>query len=240
MRINHKVYLLVQSFLIVNASIDKGVSVVIPTYNEEGCIGSVLKEMPKEKITEILIIDGNSTDNTVKEVEEAGYSVLRQNGKGYGSAFKEGIEKSKGEIIVLMDGDGSHNPQDLPKLVDIVNQNPNTIAIASRYTHNSGTDDDTFIRGLGNKFFTWFTNFRHNLGVSDALFLYAAFPKDAFEKIQVNSEDFAYCIEVLIKAKKAGYQFIEIPSIERARFAGESKVSAIKHGWRIFVTILRG
>ncbi len=216
------------------------VSVIIPTYNEEGCIGSVLDEMPKDSVDEIIIIDGNSKDKTVDEIREHGYSAIPQKGKGYGSAFKEGIQVATGDILVLMDADGSHNPKDIPKLVEIVKNNSNTIAVASRYMENSGTGDDTFVRGIGNKFFTWLTNFRHRMQLSDALYLYAAFPKDVFSKIDVRSDDFAYCVEVLIKAKREGYNFVETPSYERPRFSGESKVSAIWHGWKILTTILRG
>jgi glycosyltransferase involved in cell wall biosynthesis len=216
------------------------VSVIIPTLNEEGCIGDVLRELPKDEVDEVIIIDGNSQDGTVNEVKEAGYKAIPQVGKGYGSAFMQGVEESTGDIIIMMDADGSHNPADIPKLVEIVKNNENTIALGSRYTKGSGTKDDTFVRSLGNKFFTWFANFKQKLNVTDALYLYAAFPKEAFNKIETKTEDFAYCVEVIIKAKKADYNFIEVPSFERKRYSGESKVSAVRHGWTIFKAIYKG
>ena len=95
------------------------VSVIIITLNEFESIGQVLKELPRN-LDEILVVDGYSSDGTPELVKSLGYEVIMQQGKGYGAAFLTGIKKAKGDVLVLMDGDGSHNPADIPRLLEKV------------------------------------------------------------------------------------------------------------------------
>ena len=215
------------------------VSVVIATLNEADNIASVLNEIPKEIVNEIIVIDGHSVDGTAAIVRKLGYKVIMQEGKGYGQAFSQGIKEAKGDIIVLMDGDGSHNPKDIPLLIEKIREGYD-FALGSRYTLTSKSEDDTLIRYLGNKIFTFLTNKIHKMGVSDSLFLFAAFKKEVLNTIKVESTNFEYCVEIIIKAYKAGFKFAEVPSIERKRQGGKSKVNSLYHGLRILGTILKG
>ena len=111
--------------------------------------------------------------------------------------------------------------------------------MGSRYMAGARSDDDTFIRWTGNKVFTLLTNLFHGTGVTDSIYTYNAIPRDAFFKINAKSQGFEYCTEILVRAKKAGLRFAEVPVIEHARIAGDSKVNAFWHGLKILRMILR-
>ena len=215
------------------------VSVIIPTLNEVGSIERVLKEIPKDIVNEILVVDGHSTDGTPELVKKLGYKLIEQEGQGYGLAFSTGIKHATGDVLVLMDADGSHNPNDIPKLLKCIDDGYD-ITFGSRYLPGSGSKDDTLIRYIGNKLFTYLLNKIHGVGLSDSLFLYVAAKKRVFDSIEMKSANFEYCIEFPIKAHRAGFRFAEIPSFEQKRTAGKTKVNAFYHGLRILWVILRG
>jgi glycosyltransferase involved in cell wall biosynthesis len=217
------------------------VTVIIPTRNEEGCIGRVLREMPRKIIDEVVIVDGHSTDKTVEEVKsqlKSNDKFIIQKGYGYGAAFRQGFKLAKGEIIVMMDGDGSHNPKDIKKIIEKFGEGYGYV-LASRYIPGGISKDDTLIRFLGNKIFTFMTNVIHGTKVSDSLYLYTAISKKALKNLKLKSQGFEFCTEILVKAHRAGLKFAEVPVVERARFAGKSKVNAFWHGLKVLQMILR-
>ncbi len=217
------------------------VSVILPTRNEEGCIGRVLKEMPREVVDEVVIVDYHSTDKTAEEAKaelRPTDKFVAQKGKGYGGAFREGFDIASGDVVVMMDADGSHNPADIPALVEKVRRGYEYV-MASRYTTGAHSYDDTIIRWIGNRVFTWMTNMVHGTRVSDSLYLFTAITREGLKKLNLKSDGFEFCTEILVKAHRAGLSFAEVPAIERLRFAGRSKVNAFWHGLKILRMILR-
>jgi len=212
-------------------------SLVIPTLNEASCIEKTLSEVPKGVVDEIIIVDGHSEDNTADIVRRLGYKVIMQETKGYGGAFTEGVNASTGDIVVLMDADGSHNPADIPVLVEKVKEGYDYV-MAVRYAPGHRSEDDTIIRHIGNMFFTFLVNLIHKVFISDALYLYTAIRKDKFPLIAPRSHGFEYCIEILIRAHKAGLKIAQIPSVERLRMGGKSKVNAFLDGLKILKVII--
>jgi len=158
------------------------VSVIIPTYDEEDSIGTTIREIPSKIIHEIIVID-ISKDRTAEIAEKLGCKVFRQKGKGFGSAFRQGVDHSSGNIVVLMDADGSHNPKDIPKLLKKIKEGYDCI-LASRYTIESHSEDDTPIRSFGNWFMTTLVNLLFHINTTDSLFLYTAMRKDAYNKLK--------------------------------------------------------
>lgn len=218
-------------------------TLIIPALNEEGCIGQTLQEIPRGLIDEIIVVDGFSTDNTIKEARETlestgqpGKVILRTK-PGFGSAIREAAEIAQGDLLIFMDADGSQNPADLPRLLEIYGEN--TVAMASRYAKDGKSEDDTLIRGFGNRLFTKLANLTHGLSTSDCLYFFLAVSKANFQKLHLTSGDFSICIEFLIKAKRAGLTFQEIATTERPRLAGESKIHAFQDGLKILKRILR-
>lgn len=216
------------------------VSVIIPTRNEEGSIGKLLKEIPAKFVDEVVIIDGHSTDKTIPEIKRTNNKakVFTQKSFGYGEAIIQGARLATGDVLIFMDADGSMNPQVIPQLLEKINQGYEYV-MGSRYINNLKSADDTIVRFVGNKFFTWLTNLIHQTGVSDSLYTYNAIPKKSFRKIKAKSKGFEYCIEILIKAKRAGLSFAEVPAPERAREFGKTKVNALWHGLKILHMILK-
>lgn len=217
------------------------VSLIIPTRNEEGCIGRVIREIPRKIVDEVIIIDGHSTDNTIIEAKRAlkkNDKLINQKNLGYGAAFLEGFKAVTGDVIIMMDADGSHNPKDIDRIIDKFKQGYEFV-MASRYTKGGKSDDDTLIRFLGNKIFTWMTNVIHGTNVTDSLYLFTAISKKKLDALYLVSPDFEFCTEIIVKAHKANLKFAEVPTIERKRYAGKSKVNAFIHGLKILRIILR-
>ena len=216
----------------------KSVSVIIPSLNEAGCIKDVLNSIPRDLVDEILVVDGNSMDGTPDIVRSLGHRVVMQEGKGFGSALMTGMREATGDIVAIMDGDGSYEIKDLPSLVAMV-QNGCDFAFGSRYAKGSGSKDDTFIRFIGNKIFTFLLRALHGVRLSDALFLYVVAKKQAVLDLNLVERGFEYCVELPIKAHKRGYKYAEIPSFEKAREAGHSKVHVVKDGFRILRAMVK-
>lgn len=214
------------------------VSLIIPTLNEVGSIEAVLQEIPRDVVDEVLIVDGHSTDGTPELVTRLGCAVVQQTGRGYGDAIATGFRHVKGDIIVLADADGSYELGDIRRLVQRVREGAD-LALGSRYLPESGSDDDTFVRYVGNKAFTFLFRSLYGVQISDALFFYAAIRREVVEAITATSPGFEYIVEFLIKAQRAGFKFAEIPSAEKARTAGKSKVNAFNDGLRMLWCMTR-
>ena len=213
------------------------VSLIIPTLNEAGSIEAVLKEIPRDVVHEVLIVDGASTDGTADLVRRLGDRVIQQEGRGYGAAIATGFKHVSGDIIVLADADGSYNLDDIRLLVQRV-QDGADLALGSRYLPESGSEDDTLIRYVGNKVFTWTLWKLYGVELSDALFFYMAIRRDVVQSITVTAPGFEYIVEFLIKAQRSGFKFAEIPSLEKSRTAGKSKVNAFRDGLRMLWTMV--
>ena len=217
------------------------VSLLIPTRNEEGCIGRGLAEVPRELIDEIVIVDGHSTDKTMEEARahlQSTDQLLTQNGKGFGNAMIEALQAADGDILLIMDADGSHNPADIPAILEKIHAGYEYV-MGSRYMKGAHSLDDTVIRRFGNHMFTWLINVLYGTRVTDALYLYTAITREGYNKLTLTSQGFEFCTEILIKAHRAGLKFAEVPAIERSRFAGETKVNAFWHGLKILRMILK-
>lgn len=217
------------------------VSVIIPSLNEAASIGKVIDEikaLPRGTVAEIIVVDGDSPDGTAKIAQEHGARVIRQTGRGYGAAFIEGIKNSKGEVVVLMDADGSHDPKDIPLMLDKIRDGYDYV-MASRYAPGARSEDDWLIRYIGNKFFTWLTNLLHGTKVTDSLYLYTAIKKDKLDEVELKSRSFEFCTEILVKCHRAGLKFGEVAAVERKRQGDKTKVNALRDGVKILWVIVK-
>ncbi len=217
------------------------VSVIIPTRNEQGAIGRVLKEIPKNVVDEIIVIDGHSKDTTAGEAKKnlrpKKDKFILQKKPGFGNALLEAFRLSTGNAIVILNGDGSQDPKDIPSLLAKIKQG-NDYVMASRYAKGGRSDDDSIIRFIGNRTLTFLTNLIHRTNVSDSLYFFTVITRKGFKKIHPKSPGFEFCIEILLMAHKAGLKFAEVPVVERASFS-KSKVNAFLVGFKVLRKILQ-
>ena len=220
------------------------VSIVIPVYNEEGVIGSLLEKVSEAvramPVTcEVIAVNDHSTDRTreiIQNFSQAHPVVLidSNNRRGKGGALRAGFDMAKGKCIVMMDGDGSHQASDIPRLVD-EERRTKGLVIASRIY--GGSEEFSRLRATGNLWLTWLFGMVHGRYLSDALNGFKAFDSDIYRKFRYSSRGYEIEIELLSNTLKIGRLITEVPGLELKRQGGEVKSRIVKDGfkflWRI-------
>lgn len=217
---------------------EKMVSIVIPTLNEVSNIKYVFPYIP-EFVDEVVIIDGGSTDGTIEEIlryrKDAKIVIDKTPGKGI--ALRKGFEIATGDLIIMMDADGSHDPEEIPTLIEPV-LNGYDVSKASRILPGGGSDDFTAFRRFGNKMFVEMVNMMYGAKYTDLCYGYRIFKRETLGKMNCRSDGFEIETEQSIRMIKAGLKVKEIPSFEARRKYGNSRLHAIRDGWRIFRIIV--
>jgi len=178
------------------------ITLLLCTLNEEKNLPYVLPRIPKY-IDEVLIVDGHSKDNTVSIARKLypKVCVLYQPGRGKGDALRYGIEKAKGDIIVMLDADGSMDINEIPRFVEPL-LNGYDFVKGSRFLSGGGTADMTRHRVFGNWVFTTLTNIFHGCKYTDLCYGYNAFWKQAFtNSVKFKGNGFEVETEINIKIK---------------------------------------
>lgn len=210
----------------------KNIKVIIPAYNEEKAIINVIKEIP-EIVTEVIVVDNNSTDQTSKVAKEAGATVLFESRKGYGYACLKGLEYIKNsednvDIVVFLDGDYSDYPEELIKIVDpILNQNIDFV-IGARVKKLRENGSMTPQQVFGNWLATFLMKLFFNANFSD-LGPFRAIKYEKLVALQMEDKTYGWTVEMQLKALKQKLNYAEIPVRYKNRI-GVSKVSGTVKG----------
>lgn len=217
----------------------KEITVVIPTLNESENIKEVFPNIP-EFVDEIIVVDGNSTDGTRKEIRkyQNNTKIIVEKPSGKGAAMKTGFENATGDLVVMMDADGSHNPREIPALLYPL-LNGYDVAKGSRLLPEGGSDDFTPFRKFGNKIFVTMVNNMYGANYTDLCYGYRAFKREALERIHCSSNGFDIETEQSILMKKLGLKIKEVPSFEAKRKNGDSNLNSMKDGFKILNVIMR-
>lgn len=213
------------------------VSAIICTLNEEQNLPQVLPKIA-DWVDEVLIVDGHSTDDTVKVARTLcpRAKTIFQTGKGKGNALKEGVNLASGDIIVTLDADGATNPEQIPEFIKPLLDGYD-FAKGSRFlgTHPKMPR----YRYFGNRVLAIASNILHGTRYTDICSGFNAFWKSAFQRLRLTYDGFAMEQEMLVKAKRTGLRVVEVIHHDKGRVSGISKVSSIKQGFIDLLVIMR-
>jgi glycosyltransferase involved in cell wall biosynthesis len=215
------------------------VSVIIPTLNEAHNLEILLPLLP-DWISELIIVDGCSTDNTLDVVKQHCPTaiILTEARKGKGAALRAGFRIASSEIILILDADGSMDPAESIVLVGALIAGAD-FAKGSRFIQGGGTDDMTLFRMVGNWAFTTAVRVLFGGAYSDLCYGYLAFWAKHRVLLDPPCDGFEIETYLNIRALTSGLKIVEIPSLESPRIYGESHLRAIPDGWRVLKTIVR-
>jgi glycosyltransferase involved in cell wall biosynthesis len=223
-----------------NVSMNKpDVSVIIPAYNEAAVIGNVVRGVFQvlertDHSFEVLVIDDGSDDETAKVAEAAGACVIRQPYNiGNGAAVKAGIRGAQGSSIVMLDGDGQHNPADIPRLLGPLQSFDMVVGARTR---DSETD---FHRDLANEAYNAFASYICNRKIEDLTSGFRAVRADVVKRfVYLLPNTFSYPSTITLAIIRCGYSMKYVP-IKTIRRTGRSKIRLIRDGVRFLNIILR-
>ncbi|MFD9941429.1 glycosyltransferase family 2 protein [Nonomuraea sp. NPDC059023] len=215
------------------------VTVVVPAMNEAENLPHVFATLPSW-IDEVILVDGNSTDDTVAVARRLrpDLHVVTQTGRGKGNALIAGFAAAKGDIIVMIDADGSTDGREIGLFVEALIEGAD-FAKGSRYAPGGGSSDISVLRSFGNRVLTGLTNLLYGTRYTDLCYGYNAFWARHLDAMALDCDGFEIETLMNVRAAQAGLLIQEVPSHEHCRIHGESNLHAVRDGWRVLKTILR-
>jgi glycosyltransferase involved in cell wall biosynthesis len=236
--------------------LNKKISLVIPTKNEEKNLSLLLTQLP-EFIDEIIVVDASSTDGTYELAlnSDKVAKTFKQKGFGKGSALCLGAQKASGDFIIFMDSDGSMSPKEFPVILNTLIAHGADIVKGSRYLKGAGSDDLSHFRSIGNKGLLLITNLFYKCNWTELAYGYFALKASTVSKLDLNefeskvSSGFIFPklaygqgfeIEAVIfcRAVRRNLKVLEFPSHETKRWNGTSNLKAIPDGFRVLSAII--
>jgi glycosyltransferase involved in cell wall biosynthesis len=215
------------------------ISVVVPVKNEAKNLPHVLPRIPAW-VDEILIVDGNSTDDTVAVARSLvpDVVIVTQEGKGKGAALRSGFKAARGEIIVCLDADGSADPAEIPSFVGALLSGADFVK-GSRFLQGGATQDMEWYRKLGNWGLLQLVRLRFGGRFTDLCYGYNAFWRDVLPRIELEGVDgFEIETSMNVQALVSGLRVFEVASVEAKRIHGSSNLRSIPDGLRVLRTII--
>lgn len=226
---------------------DAAVTAVIPARNEEATVGAVVREC-LVYAGKVIVVEGGSTDRTAEVAAAAGALVVRDEGLGKGAALRLAVSRVDTPICVFVDADGSHDPIDIPQLVAPIKSGLADHVTGSRLL--GGSDElhgggDEFLRLAGSAFITYLINRRFDTSLSDSQNGFRAIRTEVFRQLELRSRHTTIELEMIIATLASGFRMSEVPTHERPRAAGFSKISLANpltwaaYGWRLAEALCR-
>lgn len=209
---------------------------VIPAFNEEVAIGSVVL-LTGEHVDEVIVVDDGSADRTAQVAEMAGARVIRHHRNlGKGAALKTGFEAADADVIVTLDADAQHNPAEIPKLVEPILRGEADVVNGSRYLH--GRDENTpRYRRVGQKILDRATNISTGLDITDTQSGFRAFSSASIPHFRFRDPGFVVESEMLADAAEAGLRIVEVEVGVRYDVDGSTR-NPISHGVSVLLKII--
>ncbi len=212
-------------------------TLIIPAKNESESLPVVLKSLLSLDLKIIVSLRKNDLDTINSIIRNDKIKLFFQSREGYGNSLREAINFCDTKYFCIFNADGSFQHQDLTRMYELIKTND--FVYTTRYEKPGGSDDDTIITFLGNKFFSKLGNIMFSLKISDILYTYLMGKTDSFKKLKIESDDFRFCVELPIKMQIHNMNYECIPSYEFKRIAGRKKVNAFKDGFLILIEMIK-
>jgi len=219
------------------------VSVIIPTHNEAQAIGRVLAELPSHLVSEVIVVDSNSSDGTPEIALRMGARVIHEARRGYGRACLTGIANSKDpDILVFLDGDYSDRPSELPLLLAPIIEGRADITLGSRLGTEREPHALPWHQAFGNRLAAWLIRLLYGVKITD-LGPFRAARAHVVSVLCLEEPTYGWAVELVLKGAIAGYRVLEVPVSYYPRI-GTSKISGtvkgtLGAGWFILSRIVR-
>jgi len=210
----------------------------IPAYNEEKYIQDVIKKSLPH-VDSVVVCDDGSTDNTAKLAKDAGAIVISQKNQGYGAAISTLFDYARiqnAQIMITLDGDGQHNPDQIPLLIDAITTHNVDVAIGSRFLDD--TTKPSGYRKTGIKIITSASNYVTNFKISDSQSGFRAYSKNAIDAIHPTEQGMSVSTEILLKISNKGLSVAEVP-ITISYNGDTSQQHSVPHGLSVLVNTLK-
>ena len=215
------------------------VVVAIPSLNTESIIGEVVSKA-KKYVNQVIVVNDGSHDNTAREAEASGAMVVNHEGnKGYGEAIKSGFEVAKvsnADILVVLDGDGQHDPNDIPTVLEPILSGKADLVIGSRFL--GGKTNIPRYRKFGIQVITFLYNFGSGTKVSDAQSGFRAYEREVLGAFPITESQLGASVEIIIRAREKGFVISEVPISCLYPLAGSSRNPVI-HGLKVAFAVVK-
>jgi len=214
------------------------VSVVVPALNEALNLPYVLPLIPAW-VSEVILVDGRSTDDTVAVARALlpTIKIVTQPGLGKGDALRSGFSSATGEIIVMLDADGSTLPTEIPAFVGVLLAGAD-FAKGSRFSQGGGSEDISFWRWLGNRYFVVMARLLFGGRYTDLCYGYNAFWRRHLPVLALDADGFEVETMMNLRALQRGLKVVEVSSFEACRRYGASRLRAVPDGLRVLRIVL--
>ncbi len=214
------------------------ITLLVLTLNEIDGMKKVMPQIKKEWVDEIIVVDGGSTDGTIEESKKLGFKIIHQTNKGHGDAILLGINETNSDQYVFFSPDGNHYPEEIPLLINKLNEGYDQVLI-SRFGKGSINLDADFIERFGNKMFAFLTNVFFGGKFTDTLNESRIITRKAFLELNFDALKMDSTQQMSIRGLKKKQKVIEIVGNEGERVGGKQKMKPLQVGANLSSQIIR-
>jgi glycosyltransferase involved in cell wall biosynthesis len=205
------------------------VSVIIPTLNEAASIGRVLDDLPRDRVREVVVVDGESIDGTREAAARRGARVVREPRRGYGRACLTGLAHVDApDVVVFLDGDYSDRPAELPRLLDPIAEGRADMVIGSRLAGGLAPGAMAWHQAFGNRLAAALIRGLYHVALTD-LGPFRAARYELLLTLGLEEQTYGWPVEMIVKARLRGHRVLEVPVSYHPRI-GRSKISGTVRG----------
>lgn len=204
-------------------------TLVIPALNEEESLGHVLEAVDTDLLSEIILVDGGSSDRTVDIAKANGVRVIQESRRGYGRACATGVAHAQAEIIIFMDADGADDPSQIPNLISPIIQGEADMVLGSRLAGKIFPGAMPWHQEFGNRLSAGMIRLLYGLPITD-LSPFRAVLRSRLLELNMQEMTYGWPTEMIAKSARKGWEILEIPVDYHPRIGGQSKISGTVRG----------